>query len=345
MADPTPYTVTYSFSNFQANSPTTPLPAPQLDNELANIATAVAALVEALEDIRRSDGALKNNIVTFDSLEAGLQLLTDPTNGQLVAAAVASAVAAQTASSGSATAAAASAASALTQALAAAASATSVNLSLYLAKANNLAGLGSLVTSRANLGLGTAAVLNAGAGANNIVQLDANAKIPAYDGSQLTGIDILPVGAVLWVPSASPLAGTLELAGGLVSRATYPRLYTFAAASGNIVAEAAWAGAFEGAFTTGDLSTTFRLPDVRGTFVRGYDHGRGVDSGRAIGSNQADALKDHTHPYNAPNAGPGTGTTPNYFDSGSVAANTGSASIGAAETRPRNVALLACIKY
>jgi hypothetical protein len=60
-----------------------------------------------------------------------------------------------------------------------------VNLSLYLAKANNLAGLGSLVTSRANLNLGSVATFDVGAGANNIVQLDTGAKIPAYDGSQL----------------------------------------------------------------------------------------------------------------------------------------------------------------
>jgi hypothetical protein len=41
--------------------------------------------------------------------------------------------------------------------------------------------------------LGTAAVLNAGTGANNIVQLDSSAKLPAVDGSQLTN---LPGGAV-----------------------------------------------------------------------------------------------------------------------------------------------------
>jgi hypothetical protein len=38
--------------------------------------------------MRRSDGALKNNIVTFEILQLGLQLTFDPTNGQLVAAAV-----------------------------------------------------------------------------------------------------------------------------------------------------------------------------------------------------------------------------------------------------------------
>ena len=37
--------------------------------------------------------------------------------------------------------------------------------------------------------LGTAALLNVGVGANNIVKLDSSAKLPAVDGSQLTGID------------------------------------------------------------------------------------------------------------------------------------------------------------
>ena len=38
-------------------------------------------------------------------------------------------------------------------------------------------------------GLGTAATLNVGTSANNIVQLDGTAKLPAVDGSQLTNID------------------------------------------------------------------------------------------------------------------------------------------------------------
>lgn len=344
MANPAPYVVSYSFGNFQANSPTTPLPGASVDNELANIATAVAAVISALGDIRRSDGALNNGVVTFDSFEAGLQLMLDPTNGQLVAAAVATAQAAQAAASGSATAAAGSAASALTQALAAAASAATVNLTLYLAKANNLAGLGSLPTSRANLGLGTAAVLNVGAGANNIVQLDGAGKIPAYDGSQLTNVDVLPVGAVLWTPSSVALAGMLLLNGQLVSRATFARLWTFANGSGNITDEATFTASQWGSFSTGDLATTFRLPDTRGEFMRGWDNGRGVDTARLIGSSQADLFKSHTHTSNA------ASTTSIVVNNGAgvPVAQGGTATInatGGSETRPRNVAMNCCIKY
>jgi hypothetical protein len=42
--------------------------------------------------------------------------------------------------------------------------------------------------ARTALGLGTAAVLDVGTTASKVVQLDVNAKLPAVDGSQLTGI-------------------------------------------------------------------------------------------------------------------------------------------------------------
>ncbi len=41
---------------------------------------------------------------------------------------------------------------------------------------------------RTTLGLGTSATLDVGTGANNIVQLDGSSRLPAVDGSQLTGI-------------------------------------------------------------------------------------------------------------------------------------------------------------
>jgi len=41
---------------------------------------------------------------------------------------------------------------------------------------------------RTTLGLGTAATLDVGTGANNIVQLDGSAKLPAVDGSELINL-------------------------------------------------------------------------------------------------------------------------------------------------------------
>lgn len=349
MADPIGYDPSYSFSDFQANSPTTPLPAPRLDNELDNIAAAVAQLVAAIKDVRRSDGALKNQIVTFDSLALGLQLTFDPTNGELVAAAVLGAEASAAAALASQIAAANSAAEALTQALAAAASASSINLTLYLPKAGNLASLGSLSTSRANLGLGSVATFDVGTAASNIIQLDGSAKLPAVDGSQLTNIDVLPVGALVWVIGGSAPTGTIKLNGALLSRATFSRLWTAAQAGGVVTTEVGWAGNLSAAFSSGDLSTTFRLPDLRGEFIRSWDDARGVDAGRGMGGVQADALKDHTHNYSLLQGGlRNDGTSALTVHTTYTATATGgvnSPNNGGTETRPRNIPLLACVKY
>lgn len=62
-----------------------------------------------------------------------------------------------------------------------------------LASAVGAFGLTMLATADAAAGrtaleLGTAAVLNVGTSANNVVQLDGSSRLPAVDGSQLTGI-------------------------------------------------------------------------------------------------------------------------------------------------------------
>lgn len=54
--------------------------------------------------------------------------------------------------------------------------------------ASNLADLVNAATARTNLGLGSSAIVDAGTGASEIVQLTAAAKLPAVDGSLLTNI-------------------------------------------------------------------------------------------------------------------------------------------------------------
>jgi hypothetical protein len=51
-----------------------------------------------------------------------------------------------------------------------------------------------------------------------------------------------------------------------------------------------WASGNSGAFTNGDLSSSFPLPDYRGEFLRIYDDGPGVDGGRSINARQSDLL-------------------------------------------------------
>ena len=104
---------------------------------------------------------------------------------------------------------------------------------------------------------------------------------------------------------------------------------------------------------TGTRSTSgtyIVLPDLRGEFLRGYDDSRGIDSGRVINSFQDHQLQDHAHqltnffdsgPYgNFPILMFSTGT--NYYTL--TTSNPTSGNHGA-ETRPRNISLLACIKY
>jgi microcystin-dependent protein len=172
-----------------------------------------------------------------------------------------------------------------------------------------------------------------GTGPGNAVRLDGASKYPAADGSQITGITTVPAGAVSPFAMTTAPTGWMKCNGAAVSRSTYAALF---AAIGTT-------------FGPGDGSTTFGLPDLRGEFIRALDDGRGVDSGRALGASQADVLGSHTHSYLA-----STGTlggTP-YVAGGSqvpiVSVNQNSATTGGTggtETRPRNVALLYCIKF
>ncbi|MCK1670405.1 hypothetical protein [Bradyrhizobium sp. 150] len=416
MSDPKTYDPDYSFSGFQASSPATPLPATKLDAELSGISAAITDHAAAIENVRRSDGALKNNIVTYDSLSKSLQLTFDPTNGEAVAAAIAIAQAAATAASGSATSAGTSATNAAASAAAAATSAGSVNLALFLTKAGNLAGMGNNDTALSNINAmkrdgtnaqGRLAVsadysvadwntaiasgyYSASPGAANapdsanywlvhVMAADTDrtwiTQIAYQFAAAATSTDsvlvyrrfsysvsgtrvwtpwisngVVPVGTTIWVNGTTAPPGYVKENGALLLRASYPGLWSFASsgATNNIVTEAAWASGSQGAFSTGDLSTTFRIPDARGGFIRAWDDGRGLDSGRVIGTFQADLLKDHTHNGN------NNSSLPNQTGGGSLALDTGHSTVatggvngglGGSETRPKNFAKLACIKF
>lgn len=136
------------------------------------------------------------------------------------------------------------------------------------------------------------------------------------------------VGQVIFGGWSVAPAGYLKCNGAAISRATYSALFT----------------AIGTTFGVGDGSTTFNLPDLRGEFIRGLDDGRGIDSGRALGSAQVDDLKSHSH--NIPLYGNIAAVTTVVASSGSSLSSTGATSAsGGTETRPRNIALLAVIKY
>jgi hypothetical protein len=113
VADPQKFTPGYSYTNWQTSNPTKPLPGNKVDQDMANIAMSTESLANALKDIRRSDGKLKNGVVTVDSLDP--QVAAGVGSGALASAAAAAAAAgaasdSQAAADGSAYAAAESAA-------------------------------------------------------------------------------------------------------------------------------------------------------------------------------------------------------------------------------------------
>jgi len=93
------------------------------------------------------------------------------------------------------------------------------------------------------------------------------------------------------------------------------------------------------------------LPDLRGEFLRGWDDSRGVDAGRAFGSAQLAAvdsvgvqLRQASTTWAA--TGVGIGAAVAYLSNSPISSyGSNMAVFGGTETRARNVALLACIKY
>jgi microcystin-dependent protein len=147
-----------------------------------------------------------------------------------------------------------------------------------------------------------------------------------------------PAGAVLSFARNTPPPGWLECNGAEVSRSMYENLF--------LAIGITWGA--------GDGSTTFKLPDLRGEFARGWDHGRGVDSGRVFASSQSELIKNHIHSITTfkniiltNTMGIQNGSNFPWMFGGSTDINTtgNPQSEAGVETRPRNVALLFCIKY
>lgn len=146
---------------------------------------------------------------------------------------------------------------------------------------------------------------------------------------------LAPSGVVAFFARPTAPTGWLKCNGAAVSRTAYADLF-------------AAIGTYYG---VGDGFNTFNLPDLRGEFLRGWDDGRGVDPGRAFSSAQGDSFKAHVHnfgwyEYTLPG-------TPGY-PLPAVTSNHGGATkyinidqtyTGGSETRPRNVAMLPCIKF
>lgn len=141
--------------------------------------------------------------------------------------------------------------------------------------------------------------------------------------------------------STAPI-GWLKANGATINRTAYSDLFNAIGTS----------------YGAGDGSTTFALPDFRGEFLRSWADGSGVDSGRTLHSFQDQDWKG----FYQTNTGQSTYSYshgPVYMGKSIYGSFTGnlfigywaapSAALGTAwdgsEIRPRNRALLACIKY
>lgn len=160
-----------------------------------------------------------------------------------------------------------------------------------------------------------------------------------------------PPGTVVTLASQNIPTGyrLLKCNGAAYSRTAYANLFSAI-------------GTFYGA---GNGVNTFNVPDARGEFPRFADDGRGIDSGRVVGSKQTQQVLKHKHL----SFGEATGgwIFGNSLTRGHMGTNGGldrdnylyftndgteyldqnpnpSGTVGN-ENRPRNIALLACIRY
>ncbi|GFM68559.1 hypothetical protein PSCICJ_46770 [Pseudomonas cichorii] len=186
-----------------------------------------------------------------------------------------------------------------------------------------------------------------------IVQNDAYTKGRVYNKEEIDALlknnNVVPIGMMVPFPVSAIPAGFLEVDGSLQNSATYPDLAAYLGTRFNLA---------------GDPAGYFRLPESRGEFLRGWDHGRGVDVGRGLGSFQADSLQGfrlesmRATDGRVGNDDGGAGTSGAGFAMGTAAQGTrprnltgafvtdgvnGEPRVGS-ETRGRNIAVMWCIK-
>ena len=166
-----------------------------------------------------------------------------------------------------------------------------------------------------------------------------------YTGSAWAELGGAPTGAVFAMAHSTVPSGYLECNGAAVSRSTYANLFAVLSTT----------------YGSGNGSSTFNLPDLRGEFIRGWDNSRGVDSGRSIASSQSDQNKQHNHGVTDPghihgikysNTDNNHGNIEESGDGTDGTNNTNSATTGISinneggnEVRVRNIAMMYVIRY
>lgn len=167
---------------------------------------------------------------------------------------------------------------------------------------------------------------------------------------------LVPAGIMnIWTGAIAP-DGYLIANGAVLNRATYKDLWAYAENSGNIRTDSDWlTNKAYGSYSRGDGATTFRIPDLRGCFVRGLG-----GNSSYLGMVQLDGNKRHIHSdMYAPKSGsvtgvnnPSTAFVKTYVTNNSYSipfegslGGLHTTESGETEARPINVAFNYIIKY
>lgn len=187
------------------------------------------------------------------------------------------------------------------------------------ALASNITALGSAVNAR----------IDTVAARVETVNTTLNTKIDSNSSALVNNGQILIPGDIVMTGGSVPRAGLLECNGAAVSRTVYAALFAKIGVT----------------YGFGDGVTTFSLPDFRGYFPRAWDNGRGIDPGRGFGTTQGDIFGSHFHYLQSLNTSRAA-FDPNglgfLFPGGNIQITD---TQGGSETRPKNIAVLFCIKY
>ena len=155
----------------------------------------------------------------------------------------------------------------------------------------------SLALKANSADLGTAATQDVGTSAGNVVQLDGSAKLPAVDGSALTGIEGVPSGVIaLWSGTVASIPTGWVICDGLNSTPNLTGLFV-------VHADADTGGTYNVGATGGSNTVTLTESEIPG-------HTHTISGNTSTGG-------DHTHTLSG-----NTGNSGNHTHNGSTS-NTG----------------------
>lgn len=172
------------------------------------------------------------------------------------------------------------------------------------------------------------------------------------NGAAYAGYVSVLVGSILADSQSTPRTGYVKSGTTNLSRVTYAALRGWAMHNGIMVAPGVWGAGMIALCDNAD-GTTMKVMDVRSEFPRFWDDGRGVDTSRVFGSGQTQDIQPHNHVMSTGSARYGSGGShpgSAFYASGGDVGYGGTFSLtsnnnAGTETRPRNVAFAAMVKF